>query len=114
MVSRKTSRPVVFGWIESAVRVCGQELVHEGLVDGASGAHFAVLVVLLLAIGGVAHGGIDEDITRAGVKVAEVRVKSTFVVDVKGDEADVSNAARCSSRCGAWWGDRRRVSGRRR
>jgi hypothetical protein len=34
--------------------VCGWELIHEGLVGGVGGAHFAVLIVLLLAVGEVA------------------------------------------------------------
>jgi hypothetical protein len=85
--------PGCLWWVESEVRVCGWELIHEGLVGGVGGAHFAVLIVLLLAVGEVADGGIDEDIARAGVEVVEVRVEITIVVRVGRGKADVGNAA---------------------
>ena len=49
------------------------------LVDCAGLAHVAVLVILLLAVGEVAHRGIDEDIAWARVKVVEFLVQGTAV-----------------------------------
>jgi hypothetical protein len=65
---------------------------QEGPVDRAGGAHFAVLVVLLLAVGEGAHGGIGEDIARARVKVVEVRVENTIIIGARRDKSDVGNA----------------------
>lgn len=80
------------------------ELIHEGLVGGAGCAYFAFLVVLLLAVGEVAHGGIDEDIARASVKVVEVRVESTIIVGVRWDKAGIGNAVEvlAGAELGGW------------
>jgi hypothetical protein len=91
MVSRKTSRPVVFGGSNWKYGCVVRNSSTRDWLTVLAAPIFAVLVALL-SVGEVAHGGIDEDIARARVKVAEVRVESTIIVGVRRDKADVGNA----------------------
>lgn len=79
-----------FGRVEGEVGDAAEEVVDEGLVDGAARAHRAVLVVFLLPVGVVPHHGVDEDVAGAGVEVVAGVHAAGFA---GGDEADVGDAA---------------------
>lgn len=64
-----------------------EDLVNDALVDLALGTHGPVPVVLLLAVGEVANGRVDEDISRAGVEI----IAALHVA--LGQDGEVRNAA---------------------
>jgi hypothetical protein len=85
-MGRRNSR---LGRVELEV-LPAEEAVDHALVDLAALAHRAVAVKLLLSVGEVAHGGVNEDVPGSAVEVIALR-RAALVVG--RDEADVGDAA---------------------